>query len=66
MTFNMQQNLLRIELYYTINTEQFSSLKYTKCTKTFVTHSKIVDPLYIFQDKMQFQIFKKYFIDKYI
>jgi hypothetical protein len=30
-----------------------------------VTHSKIVDPLLILQENMQFYIFKKYVSDKY-
>jgi hypothetical protein len=52
---------------YTINTEKFSSLKHCLCTKTFVMHSKIVIALdKYFQDKMQFQMFEKYFIDNYI
>jgi hypothetical protein len=44
-----------------IHAEQFSSLKHYLCTKTFVIHRKIVDPLYIFQGKMQFLIFKNIF-----
>jgi hypothetical protein len=31
-----------------------------------VTIGKNVDPLYMFHDKMQFKIFKKYFIAKYL
>jgi hypothetical protein len=34
------------QIQITIHTEQFSSLKHCLCTKTFVTHSKIVEPLY--------------------
>jgi hypothetical protein len=30
-----------------------------------VTHSKIVDPLYILHENMKFLIFKKYVSDKY-
>jgi hypothetical protein len=31
-----------------------------------VTHSKIVDPLYILHENMQFKIFKNYVSDKYL
>jgi hypothetical protein len=31
-----------------------------------VTHSKIVDPLYILHENMQFYILKKYVSDKYL
>jgi hypothetical protein len=31
-----------------------------------VTHSKIVDPLYILHENMQFYIFKHYVSDKYL
>jgi hypothetical protein len=46
----------------TINTKQ----KHCLWTTTLVTTSKFVDPLYMFHDKIQFHILKKYCIAKYL